>query len=114
VPEDASLHLTRRCSHLEFVLPLPPYSSDLPPSDVRLFYPLKVADDDELKHNVCEELQTLQQRVLATDIQRVTQRWKNCGANEGEFVKNNLSFLKNVPMTYVNYVIIVVVVSEKQ
>jgi len=32
----------------------------------------------------------------------------------GEFVKINLSFVKNVPMTYVNCIIIVVVVSEKQ
>ena len=29
-------------------------------------------------------------------------------------MKNNLSFVKNVPMTYVNCVIIVVTVSEKQ
>jgi hypothetical protein len=38
---------------------------------------------------------------------------KNCG-DEGEFVKNNLSFVKNIPMTCVNCIIIVVTVSEKQ
>ena len=62
-----------------------------------------VADDDELKNS--------EQKLLVTDIQRVTQRWKMYGDNEGEFVKNNLSFVKNVPMTYVNCIIIVAVVS---
>lgn len=57
---------------------------------------------------------TLQKKVLVTDIQRVTQRWKNCGDNGGEFVKNNISFVKNVPVTYWTCVIIVVAVSEKQ
>jgi len=51
---------------------------------------------------------TLQQKVLVTDIQRVTQRWKNCGDNEGQFVKNNLSFINNLPMTYVNCIIILI------
>jgi hypothetical protein len=114
VPEDASRHLTRRCCHLEFVLPRSPYSSDLPQSGVHLSYLLKVADDDdEPKHSKREELR-LCSRTFVTDIQRVTQRCENCGDNEGEFVKNNLSFVKNVPMTYVNCIIIVVVVSEKQ
>jgi hypothetical protein len=72
--------------------PRPPYSPDLTSSDFYLCGPLKdalrgrrFADDDELKHSAPEELQRFSKEFYATDIQRLTQRWKKCVGN-GDFV----------------------------
>ena len=48
-----------------------------------------------------------------TGIQRLTQRWKKCVDNEGDFVKNNLNFLKDVHMIYVKLNIIIGTVFEE-
>jgi histone-lysine N-methyltransferase SETMAR len=76
------------------VLPHPLYSPDLAPSDFHLFGLLKdslrgrrFADDDELKHSVREELRRFSKELYATGIQRLTQRWKKCVHNEGDFVE---------------------------
>jgi histone-lysine N-methyltransferase SETMAR len=76
------------------VLPRPLYSPDLTPSDFHIFGPLKdalrgrrFADDDELKHSVREELRRFSKEFYATGIQRLTQRWKKCVDNEGDFVE---------------------------
>jgi hypothetical protein len=71
----------RKSLHLPFVLPHPPYISDLAPSDFHPFGPLldairerRFAEDDELKHRVREELRRFTQEFHATGIQRLTQR----------------------------------------
>jgi histone-lysine N-methyltransferase SETMAR len=76
------------------VLPHRPFYPDLAPSDFHLIGPLKdalrgrrFADDDELKHSVREELRRLSKEFYATGIQRLTQRWKNCVDNGGDFVE---------------------------
>jgi histone-lysine N-methyltransferase SETMAR len=76
------------------VLPHPPYSPNLAPSDFHLFGPLKDAlrgrrfmDNNELKHSMHEELQCFSKELYATGIQHLTQRWKKCVDNEGDFVE---------------------------
>jgi hypothetical protein len=61
------------------VLPQPPCGPYLAHSDFRLFGPLKeaprgprLADDDEFKHSVCEELLRFSKELYATGIQRLT------------------------------------------
>jgi hypothetical protein len=49
----------------------------------------------------------------ATSIQHLMQRWKKCVYNEGDLVKSNLNFVKNVPMIYANFIIIVISFCEK-
>jgi hypothetical protein len=39
-------------------------------------------------------------------------RRKNCVDNEGDFVEKNLNFVNYVSMIYVNFIIIIIVVSE--
>jgi histone-lysine N-methyltransferase SETMAR len=75
------------------VLPHPPYSPDLAPSDFHLFGPLKdalrgrrFADDEELKHSMPEELRHFSKDFYVTSIQRLTQRQKKCVDN-GDFVE---------------------------
>jgi histone-lysine N-methyltransferase SETMAR len=75
------------------VLPHPPYSPGLAPSDFHLFGPLKdalrgrrFADDDELKYGVHEDLRRFSKEFDATGIQCLTQRWKKCVDN-GDFVE---------------------------
>jgi histone-lysine N-methyltransferase SETMAR len=76
------------------VLPHPPFSPGLAPSDFHLYGPLKdalggrrFADDDELKHSVGEELRRFSKEFYTTGIQRLTQRWKKFVDNEGDFVE---------------------------
>jgi len=38
----------------------------------------------------------------------------NCVKNEGEVAENYLNFLKDVPMIYGNFIILVITVSEKK
>jgi hypothetical protein len=56
---------------------------------------------------------TLQQ-FYATGILRLTQRWKKCADNDGDFVENNLNFVKDVPMIYATFIIIIIRVYEKK
>jgi hypothetical protein len=76
------------------VLPCPPFSPHLAPSDLHIFGPLRdalrgrrFADDDELKHSVRDELRRFGKVSYTTGIQRLTQRWNMCVDNEGEFVE---------------------------
>jgi hypothetical protein len=101
--------------------PHPPYSPDLAPSDLHLFSTLKVAfrgrcfadDDNEMKYSVREQRRRFSKECYVTGIQRPTRRWKKCVDN-GDFVKNNLNFAKDVPMRYVKFIITEIIVSEKQ
>ena len=69
-------------------------SPDFAPSDFHPFSLLKVAlrgcpfaDVDELKHGVREKLRRFGKVFYTTDIQRLTQRWKECVYNEEDFVE---------------------------
>lgn len=50
----------------------------------------------------------------ATGVWPATQRRKNCIYNEGDVVKNHLNFVKVVPITYLNFIVIVIEVSKKK
>ena len=51
--------------------------------------------------------------VLMHDMEHM--KWKNKSVdNEGDFEKNNLNFVKEVWITYVNVIVIVITVSEKK
>jgi hypothetical protein len=50
----------------------------------------------------------------ATGRKRLTQRWPYCFDNGGDLVENNLIFLKNLPMTYIHFIIFAMIVSEKK
>jgi hypothetical protein len=96
------------------VLPCPPFTPDLATSDFHIFGPLKdalrgrrFADDDELKHSVRDDLRRFSKELYTTGIQRLTQRYKKCVDNEGDFVKY-------APMIYVSFTIIVILVSKKK
>ena len=49
----------------------------------------RVADDDELKHSVREELRHFGEECSATGTQRMTQMWENCADNEGVLNEDN-------------------------
>jgi hypothetical protein len=56
----------------------------------------------------------LQQSVKATSIQCLSQRWKKCVIMKETLWKNNLNFVKDVPMIYVNFITILIVVFESK
>jgi len=68
-------------------------------------------DNNELKQNVWIALM-LQQSVNATSIQCLSQRWKSVLVMKQTLWKNNLNFVKDVPMTYLNFIKILIVVFE--
>ena len=73
------------------------------------------ADDDELKCNMREELWCVRKEFNVTGIQYLAQSWKKGIDNGGKFVKkNNLNFVKDVLVMYVNFTIIVITPSEKK
>jgi hypothetical protein len=74
----------------------------------------RFAEDDELKHNVQGELRRVSKEFYATGIQRFTDRWQLASIMEATLWKNNLNFVKDVPMIYLNFIIIVIKVSEKK
>jgi hypothetical protein len=47
----------------------------------------RFADDNELKHYVHEGLRRFSRELYSTSIQRLTERWKKCVVNEGDFVE---------------------------
>jgi hypothetical protein len=67
-------------------------------------------DDDELKHSVCRE----QQRVLCDQHTASHIKVENCADNEGVSVDNDLNSVKDIPKVYVNFIVTVVIVSEKK
>jgi hypothetical protein len=60
-----------------------------------------------------DELRRFSKELYTTGIQRLTQRWRKCVDNEGDFVEN-LNFVKDVPMIYVSSITVVIIVSEKK
>jgi histone-lysine N-methyltransferase SETMAR len=101
------------------VLPHSPYSPDLAPSDFVPFGLLKdalwgrrFADDNELIHRVREQLRRFSKEFYATVIERLTQRWKSVLIMETLW-KNDLNFVKDVHMIYVNFIVIVILIYEK-
>jgi len=92
----------------------PPYSRYLAPSNFQLFGPLKdilrerhFEDHDELKHSLCEALRRLSKTFYATGLQRLSQWWETCVENEEEFGENNLTFVKDALMIYINFIVAV-------
>ena len=87
---------TIRQMHWE-VLPHPPYSPDLAPSDFHLFGPMKhylggkhFTDDEEVQHNIrhCRIL-LLQQSTefYAEGIQKLVERWDKCINVAGDYTE---------------------------
>jgi len=68
----------------------------------------------ELKHHMHEDLQHFSKEFYLTSIHCLTQRWKKCTGNEGGLWSNNLSLVKEVSMIYLNFIVIVSIVSEKE
>jgi hypothetical protein len=72
----------------------------------------RFADEDELKHSVCEEL-----RRFSKELRR---RACSVSRNDGKIVlimkdalwENNFSLVKDVPMIYVTFIVTDSVVSE--
>jgi hypothetical protein len=125
--DNARLHISLRTREaiatVEWtVFPYPVYNPGLAPSDFHLFDRLKdalqaphfVDDDDKLKHTVYEDLQHFGKELYATSIQCLMQRWKSVLIMRDTLWKNNFNFVKHIPMMYVNFLIIVVIVSEKK
>jgi hypothetical protein len=93
------------------VLPLPPFSHDLAPSNSRLSGLLKdailgqcFAEDDELKHGLREELRRFSIEFYAAGIQRLMQRRKTVSRMKENLWKNSLNFVTNAPIMYVNVI----------
>ena len=95
------------------------YSPDLATSVFHLFGTLKVAlrerrfaDDDELKHSVPEEFWRFSKGFYETGTHRRMQRRKNCVGNEKALWKSNRNFVNDVPMIYVNVIVVVILICE--
>lgn len=71
-------------------------------------------NDIELKHNMHGFLQHFSKEFCLTSIQCPTQRWKKCTGNEGVLWSHNLNLVKEVPVIYLNFIVIVSIVSEKE
>jgi histone-lysine N-methyltransferase SETMAR len=89
------------------VLSHPPYSPELAHPEFHLFGPLKdalrgrrFAEDDELKRSVREELRRFSKEFFATGIQHLKQRCNSVLIMKKTFWKNNLNFVKDVPLIY--------------
>lgn len=71
-------------------------------------------NDIELKHSMHEDLQHFSKEFYLTSIQCLTQRWKKCTGNVGVLWPNNLNFIKDVLVIYLNLIVSVSIVSEKE
>jgi len=87
---------------LSLILPIAPYTTLLLLS---FLAPLKDAlqgrhlvDDDKLKHSTCQELQHFRREFYRTGIWHLIQRWKGVLIIKETSWKNNLDFVKNVPI----------------
>lgn len=69
---------------------------------------------NELKYSMHEDLQHFSKEFYLTSIQCLTQRWKKCTGNEGVLWSNNVNLVKEVPVIYLNFIVIVSTVSEKE
>ena len=76
------------------VLPHPPYSPDLAPSDYHLFGPMKkmlggqkFASDAEVQSVVCQWLGQQPASFFASGIQKLVDRWDKCLNKLGQYVE---------------------------
>jgi histone-lysine N-methyltransferase SETMAR len=76
------------------LLPHPAHSLDLAPSDCHLFGRVKCvlhgrhfAHDSELKQSFRDVLRSRDREFYNTGIQHLTQRWRKCVENDGDFVE---------------------------
>jgi transposase len=87
-----SLHTRKAITELQWtVLPHPPYSPDLAPSDYHLFSPLKDAirgkkfeDDEEVISEVKTEIPA---EWCREDLQALTSPWRKAVDSEGDYVE---------------------------
>jgi hypothetical protein len=76
------------------ILSHPAHNPDLAPSDCHLFGPVKdalygchFADDNEMKQSFCDAFRSRGREFYNTGIQRLTQRWKKCFENDGDYAE---------------------------
>ena len=76
------------------LVPHPPYSPDLAPSDFHLFPQMKKtlagrhsASDDDVIVAVEEFLESQTKTFFYTGIKGLQHRWSKCSANEGDYVE---------------------------
>jgi hypothetical protein len=120
--DNARPHKGGNCNMGWTVLPHAPYSPDLAPSDFHFLGPLKdalrgrlvFADDNELKHSVREKLWRVSKDIYAIGTQRLRKSGKSCSIMKETLWKKNLKFVNNVRMKYVNFIIILITVSENK
>jgi hypothetical protein len=116
-----SLYTSEAVTTVEWtVLPDPPCCPDLAPSNFHIFGPLKAAvqgrcsaDDTELKQHACKA-PTLKQRVLCNQHTASRTKVERMWIMKETLWKNNNNFVKDVPMIYVNFILIVIVVKVKE
>jgi transposase len=90
-----SLHTIEAITELQWtVLPHPPYSPDLAPSDYHLFSPLKDAisekkfeDDEEVISEVKSWLRQISAERCREDLQALTSRWCKAVDSAGDYVE---------------------------
>jgi hypothetical protein len=71
-------------------------------------------NDIELKYSMHEDLQHFSKEFYLTSIQCLTQRWEKCTGKEGVLWSNNLNLVKEVSVIYLNFIVIVSTVFEKE
>jgi hypothetical protein len=111
VPEEACHDFNCRSVRLELVLPRPPRSPDLAISDCDIFWP---PDGCTPRTTFCGRRRTETRRVCSAPTlqQRVSRvrhrvslwRWKSVLILKETLWKNNLNFVKDLPMTYVDLI----------
>ena len=76
------------------ILPHPPYSSDLAPSDYHLFGPLKdhlggkrFCNSEEVIQDVQEWLHWQPSDFFLSSIRKLPDRWRKCITNQGDYVE---------------------------
>jgi hypothetical protein len=96
--EDARLHTNLRTREVIAKMELtalrhPPYGPDLAPPNFHFLGHLedalrgrRFADEDKLKHSVHKEPPHFSRELYTIGRQRLTQKWKKCVGNEGNFV----------------------------
>ena len=97
------------------VIPNPPYSRDLAPSDFHLFGPVwctlrtLFCYDNKLKHSVCEELGCFSKEFVRLMYSMVHKGGKRMLIMKGSVWKNDLDNVKDVPTIHVNLIVTVII-----
>ena len=121
-PEDISQDFTHIILHFEFVFPHPATVLIQDPLTSTFWSPegctarTPFAEDDELKYGVREVNRRFSKTFYTTGLQRLRQRWKSCVDNEEDlkYIYIYINFVKNVPVTYVNFIANLIIVTEKK